>query len=459
MMSRWITWIAAGALLAVGLGAVFVSTVGLGDTQAATTSYLTSMAQRTTVTRSSAATGTVQPATSYSLAFGSEPTLAADTSSSAASDLDWTVDQVLVSVGDRVAAGQALATADTSELDSQLADLDASLELERLNLQEAKDVLQEAESSSQADLVDARSAVWSASLNLKNTRLARKDAQAGSPKRQATMSFLQAKEQYRDAVRLRDQLVAELKGGYPEQTIAVGQAEASVADLESQMADLQGQLALARLTAPVDGVVSEVNIEPGLAAPASAAVVVDSATLEIIADVVESDVDSLAVGQPAVVSIDALGLDVEGTVTSISPSTTGSTSSVVTFPVTVTLSDPPASVRSGMSSDVEITIAEAADVVAVPAAALSGSDGNYSVRVATAAGGVEPRSVSVGLVTESLAEIQSGVAAGEEVVVGTATDRTSTSDGDEPGFGGPGGFIGPGGLGGPAGFVGRGGGD
>jgi hypothetical protein len=36
-----------------------------------------------------------------------------------------------------------------------------------------------------------------------------------------------------------------------------------------------------------------------------------------------------------------------------------------------------------MSSDVEITIAEAADVVAVPAAALSGSDGNYSVRVAT----------------------------------------------------------------------------
>jgi hypothetical protein len=209
----------------------------------------------------------------------------------------------------------------------------------------------------------------------------------------------------------------------------------------------------------VDGVVSEVNVEPGLAAPASSAIVVDSATLEIVADVVESDVDSLAVGQPAVVSIDALGLDVEGTVTSVAPTTDASTSSVVTFPVTVTLADPPASVRSGMSSDVEITIAEAADVVAVPAAALSGSNGNYTVQVATANGGVEPRTVTVGLVTESLAEIQSGVAAGEEVIVGTASDRASTGDADEAGFGG--GFGGPGALGGglagPGGFGGRGG--
>ncbi len=353
-MSRWITWIAAGGLLAVGLGAVYVSTVGLGDTQAATTSYLTSVAQRTTVTSSSAATGIVQPSASYSLAFGSEPTLASDASSTAASDSAWTVDQVLVSVGDRVTAGQALATADTSDVSSELADLEASLALERLNLKEAQDTLKEAKSSSRADLVNARSSVQSAKLSVKNARIARNNAGSGTPKRQATVAFLQAKEQYRDAVRQRQQIAADLKGDYPEQTVAVGQAEATVADLESQIADLQSQLALAQLTAPVDGVVSEINIEPGLTAPTGADVVVDSATLEIVADVVESDVDSLAVGQPAVVSIDALGLDVDGTVTSISPSTTGSTSSVVTFPVEVTLNDPPASVRSGMSSDVEI---------------------------------------------------------------------------------------------------------
>ena len=93
-------------------------------------------------------------------------------------------------------------------------------------------------------------------------------------------------------------------------------------DLESQLADLTGQLEHADLVAPVDGVVSDVNITAGLVAPSSDALVVDSATLEVVADVVESDVSSIAVGQPAVVSIDALDTEVAGTVTSVSPTTT-----------------------------------------------------------------------------------------------------------------------------------------
>jgi hypothetical protein len=36
----------------------------------------------------------------------------------------------------------------------------------------------------------------------------------------------------------------------------------------------------------------------------------------------------------------------------VAPSTTGDSSSVVTFPVTITLTDPGDDVRSGMSSDV-----------------------------------------------------------------------------------------------------------
>jgi hypothetical protein len=59
-----------------------------------------------------------------------------------------------------------------------------------------------------------------------------------------------------------------------------------------------------------------------------------------------------------------------------------------------------------MSSDVEITIAEAVDVVAVPVAALAGRDGSYTVRVLAADGSVEPRAVSVGLVSDTLAEIR-----------------------------------------------------
>jgi hypothetical protein len=106
-----------------------------------------------------------------------------------------------------------------------------------------------------------------------------------------------------------------------------------------------------------------------------------------------------------------------------------------------------------MSSDVEITIAEAADVIAVPAVALAGSAGNYSVQVATASGALETRPVTVGLVTETLAEIQSGVAAGEEVLVGASTERVTSSEDDMSGFRGGGGLESLAGGGGPpAGF-------
>ena len=52
-----------------------------------------------------------------------------------------------------------------------------------------------------------------------------------------------------------------------------------------------------------------IGMVEGLVAPASAAVTLDSSGLEVVADVVESDLSALAVGQTAIVSIDALGLD------------------------------------------------------------------------------------------------------------------------------------------------------
>jgi len=447
-MNRAMTWLVAGLLLTVGIGAVYMSTVGLGDTQAATSGYLTQAAQRGDVLMSSAATGTVAAAETYSLAFGTDARLA-DTITTASSTQEWTVDEVLVSIGDRVTAGQVLATADTAELDAQITDATASLGLAQVTLGEAEKAFKYARTDTQQQLTDARTAVAAARLMLKNATVQLNDAADGSPRRQARVSVIQAQDQLRAARRLEDDLVEQLGGGFPDQTVALGQAQATVLDMESQLADLTGQLEHAELVAPVDGVVSDVTITAGLVAPSSDAIVVDSATLDVVADVVEADVSSIEVGQPAVVSIDALDTEVAGTVTSVSPTTTGDGSSVVTFPVTVTLTDPGEAVRSGMSTDVEITLAEAADAVTVPAVALMGSDGQYMVRVVASDGSVETRPVTVGLVSETLAEIQSGLAEGEAVIVGSDTDRTGTTE-EVTDFAGPGGFEGLGGLSGGA---------
>ena len=113
---------------------------------------------------SSAATGTVAAAATYSLAFGADARLA-DTMTTASSTQEWTVDEVHVSVGDRVTAGQVLATADTTDLEDQVAEMDMSLSSARITLREAESDLADARTQAQQDLVDATSAVASARLS------------------------------------------------------------------------------------------------------------------------------------------------------------------------------------------------------------------------------------------------------------------------------------------------------
>ena len=68
---------------------------------------------------------------------------------------------------------------------------------------------------------------------------------------------------------------------------------------------------------------------------------------------------------------------IDGTVSAISPvaATSSGNSSVVSYPVTVTLTGAPATLRSGMTADVTITIASANGVLTVPAAALAARRG------------------------------------------------------------------------------------
>ena len=66
----------------------------------------------------------------------------------------------------------------------------------------------------------------------------------------------------------------------------------------------------------------------------------------------------------------------------------------------------------------------------MPAAAIRGTSGNYTVLVMTAAGIPEARPVTVGLMTSSLVEVKSGLNAGDVVVTGTSSQqRTGTSNG------------------------------
>lgn len=432
-MNKWLPWVASATLIAVGGAAVYLSTIGLDDTQAATLDYITASAEQGDVTVTSAATGSVAAADTYALAFGVDPTLGNTVENTGTST--WTVDEVLVTVGEHVSAGQVLATADTSDLETSVSQTEASLERARLLLTEAQSDLDDAPAETAAAISSRKTTLEVLELQLSAAQDARDEATSGSEqKTQGKITILNTKDSIETTEVEIAQLKAERTAGYPDLVIAVGEAEQSVIDLEQEIETLQEELRLATVIAPVDGVVSQLNVTAGFTASDGAAAVIESDTLEVVASVVESDIGSLVVGQEATVSIDAVDQDVVGVVTSVVPTTTGSTSSVVSYPVTVTLSDPDGSVLSGMTTDVEIVLESANDVISVPVTALEGRADDYLVQVVNDDGSSEMRSVTVGLVTETRAEIQSGLAVGEEVVIGSAADRTASEDDDESAF-------------------------
>ncbi len=363
-------------LAVVGIGAAVVAVGGLPSGKAATTQYLTGAVATGNVTQEVAATGSVASSASYGVTFGAPAHLAG--AAAASGSTTWTTTDVKVKVGDVVKKGQVLATADTSDLKQQLSAANIAIDNANISYRQAK-----------SDLSTANTAAVSSQI------------------RTAKLSINNAKTQLASARQTRDDLLTQMK--------------------------------LATLTAPIDGVVTTVNVVKGLDAPAGDAIVIDSTTFEVTADVVESDLAAMAVGQSANVSIAAVGADVTGTVTAIAPTTTGSSSgSVVSYPVTVSLTGVPDTVRAGMTADVTITIDSATNVLTVPAASLRGTAGDYTVLVMGADGSPTAQPVQVGLVTNTTAEIKSGLNEGEAVVTGVANTQTGTTNTATGGFGGGG---------------------
>jgi RND family efflux transporter MFP subunit len=274
----------------------------------------------------------------------------------------WTVTAVNVTVGQSVKAGEVLATASTADLEQQLAMANSSLLAARLQEKQARTALDDAS---------------------------------------GTDATRQAKINYQNAVNGRRQA-------------------------QQDVADIREQMALAALTAPIDGVVASLSISKGLDASGTALTLASSA-FEVTADVVESDVSSMSIGQAATVTVDAIGASIGARCHDLAvPSSSSGSGGVVSYPVTVTLTGAPSALRAGMTADISIVTATANNVLTIPTAALRGTTGSYRVQVLGADGRPVSRDVAVGLVTSSLAEVSSGLSEGELVVTGTASELASS---------------------------------
>jgi hypothetical protein len=183
----------------------------------------------------------------------------------------------------------------------------------------------------------------------------------------------------------------------------------------------------------------------------------------------ESDIGSVKVGQRATVTVNAADgqqfsahVSAIGVLASSTSSSSGSTSSAVSYPVTLTLDQTGARLKPGMSASADI-ITKQQSGISVPTQAVQGS----TVTVVRNGKQVSQQ-VQTGIAGNSNTIVTSGIKAGEQVVVksasaaaGAAATGTGNAATGTPRFGaggGIGGALGGGGGGGFRGGAGGGGG-
>ena len=209
-------------------------------------------------------------------------------------------------------------------------------------------------------------------------------------------------------------------------------------EAQQQVDDLKTQIRYATLIAPIDGTITAVNIAKGLDSTGTA-ISIASSGYEVTADVVESDVSSMTVGQDATVTVGAIDATIQGTVSAIAPTAAtaagrGAWSRTRHGHPHGRAVGPAGGHDRGHHDRHRVGHQRADDPRRGPPRHRRQLPGPGDGRRRHA----DLKAVEVGLVTSTTAEIKSGLTEGETVITGTAADRTATSGSGNNGFGGRG---------------------
>jgi HlyD family secretion protein len=195
---------------------------------------------------------------------------------------------------------------------------------------------------------------------------------------------------------------------------------------QAQLSQLQAEnsQANAQLTAPLDGVVSQVNARQGelTGGTLPAIVLTDLKSFHMKVLVDEIDVRQVQVGQPVRLTLDALpDAQIAGKVTEISP-TANNVNGVIAYEVTIVPDSTDAPLRAGMSAAAVITTAQVNNVVLVPNRFIQ-IDRQTKQAVVYKMANSEPvlQEVELGLRNETDSQIVAGLNDGDQVALITTT--------------------------------------
>ncbi len=309
------------------------------------------------------------------------------------------VREMLVDVGDRVRAGQLLAT---------------------LEIPELKDDLEHAAAGTR----HAKEEVNRAEAELQRSRSAHEGTHLAYERLSGVLKLrpnLVAQQEIDDA-QARDRVAeAQISTDEAARAAAKEQLEESIAN-EGKIKTL---LAYSRITAPFSGVITKrfadtgAMIQAGTASNTQAMPLVQLSQndrLRLVLPVPESVVPRIHIGAPVEVRVQALGRSFQGKVSRFAREVDLSTRTMETE---VDVPNPGLILMPGMYASAVLNLDRRDNVLSLPVQAISGTGSNATVLLVNGENRIEERQVRLGIQTPTRYEVVSGLKENDLIVVGS----------------------------------------
>jgi RND family efflux transporter MFP subunit len=305
-----------------------------------------------------------------------------------------------VDFGTHVKQGQVLAVLEIPELQQQLQQDEASIRRSEQDLARAREELNRSQSAYNV-------------AHLTFTRLA--DVQKSRPELVAQQEI--------DVAQGKD---LEASAGVSSEKDSLASAEQGLLVAKAALGKDQAMFDYARMTAPFDGVVTQIYAYTGALLPAgtSSTNKGDSALcrlsqnslMRLVIPVPERAVSDIHLGQTIAVDVSGIDKTFDGKIVRFSDQIDPATRTMHTE---VDVPNPKFEIVSGMYASVKIPLHSAANVLLLPVQAVQSSgEGNGVVLIVNQSKHVERREVKLGLQAATQAEILSGLESGDMVIFG-----------------------------------------
>ncbi len=271
--------------------------------------------------------------------------------------------------------------------------------------------------------------------------------------RQAEVTYAQRKLDWERAKDMFDQKIFSLqqrddaKLALDQASLSAESAKAMAQQASAAYQRAQDYLAKTTMRSPIDGVVTAVNAKVGETAMMGTMNIQGTVILtvsdlsEIITEVQVDEVDlpRLKLGQPAVVTVDALnGKQYDGTVIEIGASAqaaaSATSSTIRQFKVKVAINKPDVELKPGITARVRLIAEKRKGVLKVPIGAIRSEEkeGQQVFYVfAAEKGKAVKKAITVGLSDDTSTEILTGLKEGDEVIIGPYSRLRIMHEGDK----------------------------